>query len=477
MSDLRLTVVSLQRIDIHFRFPFFASDNFQSDSGKPTKQEMNTNTFRLVYSRCRGMLVAVAETATGQGKTNQGESGPSPALRTITLFAMRHAAFAALALFGLAPALSDAQIVPSGVHAPNVISTANGLPQVNITKPSGAGVSLNTYSQFDVGSGGAILNNAPKITGSQLAGQINGNPNFGPNDAARIIVNQVNSNNPSQLRGYVEVAGQKAAAVVIANPSGLIVDGGDFINTSKGILTTGNPVIDGSGNLAGFNVTGGTITVQGAGLNGSNIDEVDLLARAVQANGAIYANTLNVTTGSNNIDYASLTPTPIAGSGPAPAVSIDVSQLGGMYSNRITLVGTENGVGVANAGTIAAQAGDLTLTTSGQLVQSGQMTASGNVGINAASVANSGTVYAQQNTTIGTAGTLTNSGTLAAQQNTTINAASVDSTGTLGAGINNDGSVGNSGDLNVATTGQLSATGENVAGGNPIRKFMPTRML
>jgi len=379
---------------------------------------------------------------------------------------MRHAAFAALILLGLAPALSDAQIVPSGAHAPNVISTANGLPQVNVTRPSGAGVSLNTYSQFDVSSGGAILNNSPVNTNTQLAGQISGNPNFGPNNAAKIIVNQVNSNNPSQLRGYVEVAGQKTAAVVIANSSGLVVDGGGFINTSRGILTTGNPLIDGSGNLTGFNVTGGMITVQGAGLNGSNIDEVDLLARAVQVNAAIYANSLNVTTGSNNIDYASLTPTPVAGSGPAPGVSIDVSQLGGMYAGRITLVSNENGVGVANAGTIAAQAGDLTLTTSGQLVQSGKMTASGNVGINAASVTNSGTVYAQQNTVIGSTGAVTNSGTLAAQQNTSINAASLDSTGTLGAGVNNDGSLGNSGDLNVSTSGQLNATGENVAGGN-----------
>ncbi|RZF30160.1 filamentous hemagglutinin N-terminal domain-containing protein [Paraburkholderia sp. UYCP14C] len=426
---------------------------------------MNKNTFRLVYCRLRGMLVAVAETAVGRGGGGR-RTTPSVAIRSLTLFAMRDVAFAALALFGLAPGMSDAQIVPSGAHAPGVIGTANGLPQVNITKPSGAGVSLNTFSQFDVSKQGAILNNSPVITGTQLAGQISGNPNFGPSDTAKIIVNQVNSNNPSQLRGYVEVAGQKTAAVVIANSSGLVVDGGGFINTSKGILTTGNPLIDGSGNLTGFNVTGGTITVQGAGLNGSNIDEVDLLARAVQANAAIYANTLNVTTGSNNIDYASLTPTRIAGSGPAPAVSIDVAQLGGMYANRITLVGNENGVGVANAGTIAAQAGDLTLSTSGQLVQSGKMTASGNVDINAGSFANSGTVYAQQNTTIGSSGALTNSGTLAAQRNITVNAGSVDSTGTLGAGVNNDGSVGNSGDLDVSAVGQLSATGENVAGGN-----------
>ncbi|SDB88406.1 two-partner secretion domain-containing protein [Paraburkholderia lycopersici] len=427
---------------------------------------MNNRCYRLVFSKLRGMLIAVAETATGHGKASQGETAPSHAPLTITLFALRHAAFAAIALFGLAPTFAGAQIVPSGAHAPNVISTANGLPQVNITRPSGAGVSLNTYSQFDVGSRGTILNNSPVITGTQLAGQINGNPNFGPNNAAKIIVNQVNSSNPSQLRGYVEVAGQKAD-VVIANPSGIVVDGGGFINTSRGILTTGNPLIDASGNLTGFNVTQGTITVQGAGFNASNIDEVDLISRAVQANAAIYANTLKVVTGPNNVDYASLNATPVAGTGAAPGVSVDVSQLGGMYANRIVLVGTENGVGVANAGTIAAQAGDLTLTSAGQLVQSGTMEASGNIGVNAAGgVNNTGTIYAQQNTSIGTAGALTNSGTLAAQQNTSINAGSVASTGTLGAGVNGDGTVGNSGDLSVSSSGQVNATGLNVAGGN-----------
>ncbi|MGF6651498.1 filamentous hemagglutinin family protein [Paraburkholderia youngii] len=378
---------------------------------------------------------------------------------------MRHAAFAALVLCGLAPALSDAQIVPSGTRAPGVISTANGLPQVNINKPSGAGVSLNTYSQFDVQKNGAILNNSPVITGTQLAGQINGNPNFGPNDAAKIIVNQVNSNNPSLLRGYVEVAGQKAAAVVIANSSGLVVDGGGFINTSRGILTTGNPLIDGSGNLTGFNVTGGTIMIQGAGLNTSNIDQVDLIARAVRANAAIYANALNAVTGANSVDYASLNATPITGSGAAPGVSIDVSQLGGMYANRITLVGTEKGVGVANAGTIAAQAADLTLTSSGQLVQSGTMNASGSIGISAASVANSGTIFGQRNTTIGATGALTNSGALAAQQDLMATAGSVASTGLLGAGVNPDGRLGSSGNLSVTSAGLLSATGQNVASG------------
>ncbi|MCC8395608.1 hemagglutinin repeat-containing protein [Paraburkholderia sp. MMS20-SJTR3] len=426
---------------------------------------MNNRCLRLVFSKLRGMLIAVAETANAHGNAGRGESGPSVALPSFTLFAMRHTAFAALILAGFAPAFSNAQIVPSGAHAPDVIGTANGLPQVNITKPSGAGVSLNTYSQFDVSSGGAILNNSPVNTHTELAGQISGNKNFGANDAAKLIVNQVNSNNPSLLRGYVEVAGQKAG-VVLSNSSGIVVDGGGFINTTRGILTTGNPLIDANGNLTGFDVTGGTITVQGAEFNASNIDQVDLIARAVKANAAIRANTLNVVAGANHVDYATLKATPIAGNGAAPGVSIDVAQLGGMYANRIVLVGNEYGVGVANAGTIAAQAGDLTLTTSGQLVQSARMTASGNLAIDAASVANSGTVYAQQSTSIATAGALANSGTLAAQQHTSISAGSVASTGVLGAGIDSDGALVGNGDLSVTSAGTLSASGHNAGAGN-----------
>jgi len=295
-------------------------------------------------------------------------------------------------LIGTMPMATLAQIVPSGSHAPGVISTANGLPQVNINKPSAGGVSLNTYSQFDVQQAGAILNNSPTIVSTQLAGQISGNPNYAPGDAAQVIVNQVNSNNPSLLRGYVEVAGPKAD-VVVSNSSGIVVDGGGFINTARGVLTTGAPVLDANGNLTGLTVTSGNITVQGGGLDASNMDEADLIARAVQVNAAIHGKAVSVVAGANQVDYASQQATPIAGAGAAPTVAIDVKQLGGMYANRITLVGTENGVGVSNAGALVAQAGDLTLTASGQLVQSGQMAATGNVDVNTSSdVDNTGSI-------------------------------------------------------------------------------------
>ncbi|WP_181155687.1 hemagglutinin repeat-containing protein [Burkholderia multivorans] len=423
---------------------------------------MNKNTHRLVYSRLRGMVVAVAETATADGKSATGEAR---ARRRSSMSGAR-VVVAGVAVFGMLPTLSGAQIVATPGTSTQVIQTPNGLPQVNVARPSSAGVSVNTYNQFDVQKAGAILNNSATMVQTQQAGWINGNPNYGAGQAARIIVNQVNSPNPSQIRGTVEIAGARAE-LVLANPSGIFVDGGGFLNTSRATLTTGVPYYGADGSLAGYKVNRGLVTVSGAGLNATGTDQVDLIARAVQANSAIYAKNLNVIAGAARVNHDTLAATPIAGDGPAPAVAIDVSQLGGMYADRIFLASNEFGVGVANAGTIAAQAGDLTLQSNGRLVLTGKTTASGNVALSASGgIENSGTTYAQQSLSASTAADLTNSGTLAAKQNTTVNAGSVNSTGTLGAGVNNDGSVTHGGDLNLTASGQLTATGQNVAGGH-----------
>ncbi|WP_244138321.1 hemagglutinin repeat-containing protein [Burkholderia stabilis] len=429
---------------------------------------MNKNHYRLVFSRVRGMLIAVEETACASGNAGRGEIGFSIRVpHTFARFALRQMALAALVAVGVMPIWANAQIVGGGAHSPSVIQTQNGIPQVNINRPGSSGVSMNTYNQFDVSKPGAILNNSPVVVQTQLGGLINGNPNFQPGDAARLIVNQVNSNNPSFIRGPIEIGGARAQ-LVIANQAGLVVDGGAFINTSRATLTTGQPYFGPDGSLAGFNVNQGLISVVGAGLNASNIDQVDLISRAVQANAKIYGKNLNVVAGSNQVDYNSLNATPITGNGAAPAIAIDVSQLGGMYANRVFLVSSENGVGVANAGNIAAQAGDLTLQANGRLVLSGQTNASGNMSLSASGgIQNSGTTYGKQSVTVDTgAADLTNSGTLTAQQNLTANVGSLNSTGTLGAGINADSTIGSSGDLSVTGAGQVAATGRNNAGGN-----------
>ncbi|QHE94247.1 filamentous hemagglutinin N-terminal domain-containing protein [Pandoraea fibrosis] len=376
---------------------------------------------------------------------------------------------------GLVRALVLAQIIaPISVRAqvvaapggPTVVQTANGLQQVNITTPTAAGVSKNVYSQFDVPRQGVILNNSPTIVNTQQAGYVNGNPNLARDQAARVILNQVNSNSPSQLRGYLEVAG-KAAQVVVANSAGIMVDGGGFINTTRAVLTTGIPIMGADGSLAGYQVNGGRLVIQGDGLNAANVDQVDLIARAVQVNAALHAKQLNVVTGTNRVDHETLAVQKTTGDGVAPDVAVDVGQLGGMYAQRIFLVGTENGVGVSNKGVIAAQAGDLTLTTEGKLVTTGRTEATGNVSLNArAGIDNQGSVYAGGFADVRTGGILGNSGVLSAAGNLIAQAAGLTSGGTLGAGIDADGQATLVGSLTVTASGKVVATGRNVARGD-----------
>src|ERR1700761_4699643 len=177
---------------------------------------MNRKTYRLVYSRVRCMLVAVGETASTMGK-EAGQATTGGRTSRGVMVSVRRIMFSALVLLGVLPSLSSAQLVPGGVHAPSVVQTQNGLDQVNINRPSsGAGVSMNTYRQFDVPPRGAILNNSAAIVQTQQAGAVSGNPNFSPGPAARVIVNQINSLAASQINGHLEVAGRRAE-VVIAN--------------------------------------------------------------------------------------------------------------------------------------------------------------------------------------------------------------------------------------------------------------------
>ncbi len=180
------------------------------------------------------MLVAVAETVSAGAQADARQTRRlgsarqvSRRLSCVSPFSMRCVAFATLVTLGAVPARVLAQVTGAGERAPSVVQTPNGLPQININTPSAAGVSQNTYSQFDVPRGGAILNNASAMTQTQQAGMINGNPNLGPGQSARIILNQVNSTAPSQLRGFLEVAGSRAE-VIVANGSGIVVDGGGY---------------------------------------------------------------------------------------------------------------------------------------------------------------------------------------------------------------------------------------------------------
>lgn len=324
---------------------------------------MNKHLYRIIFNAARGMRMVVQETAASIGK------GASKG----TLKAAGSTA-AAVALFGvLVAGTVRAQIVGApnvpGNLRPTVLVAPNGVPLINIQTPSAAGVSRNVYNQFDVMRNGAVLNNSRVNVQTQLGGIVQGNPWLagGP---ARVILNEINGGNPTQLRGYVEVGGPRAE-VIIANPAGISVNGGGFINASRATLTTGVPQLNASGGLDSFLVRNGTVGIEGAGLDASRTDYAAILARAVQVNAGIWASELKVVTGANNVSADHGSVTPVAGTGPSPAFALDVAALGGMYAQKITLIGTEAGLGVRNAGNVGAGAGGLVVTAQGRLENTG----------------------------------------------------------------------------------------------------------
>ncbi|MBV1789260.1 filamentous hemagglutinin N-terminal domain-containing protein [Marinobacterium sp. D7] len=430
---------------------------------------MNKHLFRIIFSKARGMLVVVAESTRSRTKcrTGRGRSikvGPPILAKPLTLWILL-ALGAPFALIDRAVAEIIVDSTAPASQRPTLGTSANGTTRVDIQTPSAAGVSRNTYSRFDVEQRGVILNNARTAVNTRIGGFVDGNPNLGHGEAG-IILNEVNAADPSRLNGFIEVAGQRAE-VIVANPAGISCSGCGFINASRSTLTTGTPLIEG-GRLEGFRVEGGTISIGAGGLNDSDSDYTQLIARAVEVNASIQAQELRVTTGSNDVGrdaQPTTVNTPSPGSS-APAFALDVAQLGGMYAGKILLVGTENGVGVRNAGSIGAMTGSLSLSADGKLTNSGLISAATDAEIEVTgALDNSGSIYAAGDQTI-TAEQIDNSDIIAAGQDLSLTATdsiSGTSDSILAAGVNGDLSLADSGSLSLNAAGALTLHGQNLA--------------
>ena len=299
-------------------------------------------------------------------------------------------------------------------YQPQVEETANGIPLVNITAPSSGGVSRNEYETFNVPDKGAILNNSYTLSKTELAGYVPGNNNMAERPA-KIIVNEVTGTGFTSMDGFLEVAGNRAD-VVIANPNGITVNGGGFINTGRAILTTGKPIYDDRDNLQNLAVTGGLVDIEGKGLNGKEAGSLAILSRAVKINAGIWAKDLHITTGANTVDAKTLEASAIEGKGGRPAFALDTAAIGGMYAGRITLVGTEKGLGVNNSGTWSAE-DNLTLDWNGDLKNSGTIYSKGNADLRASRLENDKTIAAERNLSAAAKENIRNQGKLLAGEN------------------------------------------------------------
>lgn len=259
-----------------------------------------------------------------------------------------------------------AGIVSDGGTVTTVTTAGGGRQTVNIS-PAVAGVSNNTYSQFNVGRAGASLNNV------------------GVN--ARNIVNQVTSTNPSLIQGDITVLGPRAN-VILANPNGITVNGGSFVNTGNVALTTGqvsfHDFIPAPGltqrNIV-LNTNQGQIVIGPDGLSGAMLN-LELIAKNLVVNGPVVNSFSGSSAGIRGIigdSHAeidsSVSPTDnltpwisySASSTKNPVTAIDITPLGSLTAGRIELIVTDQGAGVHHAGAMYANVGDFSVSATGDI--------------------------------------------------------------------------------------------------------------
>ncbi len=258
------------------------------------------------------------------------------------------------------------------------------------------------YSKFDVDQKGVILNNNGGNSNTILGGKIGSNGNVAGGNRAKVILNEVNSNTATTLNGMIEVAGGKAQ-VIVANASGITCNNCGFINTNHATLTTGKVNLASDGSIANYNVQQGKIAINGS-FNANS--PTDIIARSVAINGIVDAQRLNVVAGNNQVNASGEVIGSTTAIGTKPSVGIDISAMGGMYANKISLIATESGVGVANAGDIGTHNGAITIDSAGSVNNTNaRVNAAKDLNIKATAVTNNGNLVGNKNVNITVAGT------------------------------------------------------------------------
>ncbi|MBD8091303.1 hemagglutinin repeat-containing protein [Pseudomonas fluorescens] len=252
------------------------------------------------------------------------------------------------------------------------LQNQQGVPIVNIVAPNAGGLSHNQFLDYNVDRQGVVLNNALQAGQSQLAGQLAANPQF-QGQAASVILNEVISRNASTLNGAQEIFG-KAADYVLANPNGISVNGGSFINTPNANLVVGRPELN-DGKLQALNTrdASGQLTVHGQGLQNRE-GSINLIAPRIDSDGRLSArDQLNLTAGRNQVDFASGQVRQVDPAGKTQDQRIDASLFGAMQAGRINIISTAEGAGV-RVGAVQVEGRDgVNVSSAGDLDISGQV--------------------------------------------------------------------------------------------------------
>ena len=251
---------------------------------------------------------------------------------------------------------------PNSQHNTKLDTSANGTPIINISTPNNRGVSINEFLEYNVGHEGQVLNNADNLGRSHLAGLINANPNLGPNQAANLILLQVNGANRSQIEGYIEALSRDKVNVVLSNENGIYLNGAGTINIRNFIPTTGRVKLK-DGDVVGIDVEKGRVVIGANGFDATNTDYVNIIAKALEMQGNLVGNKVDVTLGENFVDNSGA----VTSKGGINSVAIDASNLGSMYAGQVRIISTDKGAGVNSRALIYSKDEKLEITADGKI--------------------------------------------------------------------------------------------------------------
>ena len=257
---------------------------------------------------------------------------------------------------------ANLELDPNSRYNTKLDMSRNGTPIVNISTPNGRGISINEFLNYNVGHEGQVLNNADNIGRSHLAGIINANPNLAANQAANLIILQVNGSNRSDIEGYLEALSRQKVNVILSNENGIYLNGAGTINIRNFVPTTGRVKLQ-NGDFVGIDVEKGRVVIGSNGFDASTTDYVNVITKALELQGSLVGNKVDVTLGENTVDKNGA----VTSRHGINSVAIDASKLGSMYAGQISIISTDKGAGVNSRGIVYSRDKKLEITADGKI--------------------------------------------------------------------------------------------------------------
>ena len=257
---------------------------------------------------------------------------------------------------------ANLELDPNSRYNTKLDMSRNGTPIINISTPNGRGISINEFLNYNVGHEGQVLNNADNIGRSHLAGIINANPNLAANQAANLIILQVNGSNRSDIEGYLEALSRQKVNVILSNENGIYLNGAGTINIRNFVPTTGRVKLQ-NGDFVGIDVEKGRVVIGSNGFDASTTDYVNVIAKALELQGSLVGNKVDVTLGENTVDKNGA----VTSKHGINSVAIDASKLGSMYAGQISIISTDKGAGVNSRGIVYSRDKKLEITADGKI--------------------------------------------------------------------------------------------------------------